>query len=58
MLQLETGRTHQIRVHTAQIGHSILGDPVYGSSRSVGVNPPGQAIHAWRLKLQHPVSGQ
>jgi 23S rRNA pseudouridine1911/1915/1917 synthase len=56
--QLETGRTHQIRVHSAQIGHPIVGDPVYGSGRSVGVNLPGQALHAWRLKLQHPMSGQ
>jgi 23S rRNA pseudouridine1911/1915/1917 synthase len=55
--QLETGRTHQIRVHSAKIGHPIVGDPLYGSGRSVGVNLPGQALHAWRLKLQHPVSG-
>ncbi|MEA5578919.1 RluA family pseudouridine synthase [Anabaena sp. UHCC 0451] len=55
--QLETGRTHQIRVHSAKIGHPIVGDPVYGSGRSVGVNLPGQALHAWQLKLQHPISG-
>jgi 23S rRNA pseudouridine1911/1915/1917 synthase len=55
--QLETGRTHQIRVHSAKIGHPIVGDPVYGSGRSVGVNLPGQALHAWRLKLEHPVTG-
>ncbi|BAZ30812.1 RluA family pseudouridine synthase [Cylindrospermum sp. NIES-4074] len=55
--QLETGRTHQIRVHSAKIGHPIVGDPVYGSGRSVGVNLPGQALHAWRLRLQHPISG-
>ncbi|MBW4671147.1 MAG: RluA family pseudouridine synthase [Cyanomargarita calcarea GSE-NOS-MK-12-04C] len=57
LFQLETGRTHQIRVHAAKIGHPIVGDPVYGSGRSVGVNLPGQALHAWRLRLQHPVSG-
>lgn len=55
--QLETGRTHQIRVHSAKMGHPIVGDPVYGSGRSVGVNLPGQALHAWKLHLQHPLSG-
>lgn len=54
--QLETGRTHQIRVHSTKIGHPIVGDPVYGSGRSIGVNLPGQALHAWQLKLQHPVA--
>lgn len=55
--QLETGRTHQIRVHSAKIGHPIVGDSIYGAGRSVGVNLPGQALHAWQLKLQHPISG-
>jgi 23S rRNA pseudouridine1911/1915/1917 synthase len=53
---LETGRTHQIRVHSAHIGHPVVGDPVYGSGRSVGVNLPGQALHAWKLRLLHPVT--
>jgi 23S rRNA pseudouridine1911/1915/1917 synthase len=54
--QLETGRTHQIRVHCTEIGHPIVGDPLYSSGRSVGVNLSGQALHAWRLTLQHPVT--
>ncbi|MBD0334403.1 MAG: RluA family pseudouridine synthase, partial [Cyanobacteria bacterium Co-bin13] len=56
--RLETGRTHQIRVHCAHIGHPIVGDPTYGSGRSVGVNLPGQALHAERLELRHPATGE
>jgi 23S rRNA pseudouridine1911/1915/1917 synthase len=54
--QLETGRTHQIRVHSAFMGHPVVGDPVYGAGRSVGVRLTGQVLHAWRLRLQHPLS--
>jgi 23S rRNA pseudouridine1911/1915/1917 synthase len=61
---LETGRTHQIRVHCAHIGHPLLGDPVYGRARgkrSVTPLPGGfarQALHAWRLGLIHPQTGR
>ncbi len=56
--QLETGRTHQIRLHSAYMGHPIVGDPVYSSGRSLGVNLPGQALHAWCLTLEHPETGE
>jgi 23S rRNA pseudouridine1911/1915/1917 synthase len=56
--RLETGRTHQIRVHTTQMGHPIVGDPVYGTGRSIGVKLPGQALHARRLQLIHPLTGE
>ncbi|MEO0378148.1 MAG: RluA family pseudouridine synthase, partial [Cyanobacteria bacterium P01_A01_bin.17] len=56
--QLETGRTHQIRVHCADQGWPIIGDPLYSRGKSVGVNLPGQALHAWQLTLQHPVTGK
>ncbi|SAL70442.1 RluA family pseudouridine synthase [Caballeronia terrestris] len=61
---LETGRTHQIRVHCAHTRHPLLGDPVYGHARgkrSVTPLPNGfarQALHAWRLGLVHPVTGK
>ena len=56
--RLDTGRTHQIRVHSAIQGHPIVGDAVYGSGRSVGVKLPGQALHAVQLTLTHPVTGE
>lgn len=55
--QLETGRTHQIRIHTTNMGYPIVGDPVYGTGRSIGVKLPGQALHAWNLELIHPLTG-
>ncbi|MGI8934917.1 MAG: RluA family pseudouridine synthase [Phormidesmis sp.] len=54
--QLQTGRTHQIRVHSTYLGHPIVGDPEYGSGRSPGIKLPGQALHAFRLTLEHPVT--
>ncbi len=58
--RLETGRTHQIRVHMAHIGHPLVGDPVYGQRRTgdaVLDRFPRQALHAFRLGLVHPHSG-
>ena len=53
---LETGRTHQIRVHLASIGHPIEGDPVY-AGRKAGLLDR-QALHAWKLAFRHPASGE
>lgn len=55
---LETGRTHQIRVHSAYMGNPVVGDPIYSAGKSMGVKLPGQALHAWKLRLQHPISGE
>jgi 23S rRNA pseudouridine1911/1915/1917 synthase len=68
--QLETGRTHQIRVHMDHIGHAVLGDPTYGTKQTMrlqGKMPPlirdkieslpGQALHAFSLTLNHPLTG-
>ena len=66
--RLETGRTHQIRVHLTHIGHPLIGDPSYGRARqaprpktteeevafSTAMNFPRQALHAWLLGFQHP----
>jgi 23S rRNA pseudouridine1911/1915/1917 synthase len=62
-LGLETGRTHQIRVHLAHIGHPVVGDEVYGGRRerrgAPGAPPaPRQLLHAWRLGFRHPTGGE
>lgn len=68
--RLETGRTHQIRVHMAHIGHGMIGDPVYGGRRRLSARAvpaegraaaesfPRQALHAAILGFRHPVSGK
>jgi 23S rRNA pseudouridine1911/1915/1917 synthase len=66
--KLVTGRTHQIRVHLKALNLPIVGDPVYGSPRWKGLKDeslqeackafPRQALHAWRLGIRHPVSGE
>ncbi|MFL0745749.1 MAG: RluA family pseudouridine synthase [Prochlorococcus sp.] len=54
--KLDTGRTHQIRVHCAHIGHPIVGDPIYSRCRKLPVDLPGQALHAFQLGLDHPIT--
>ena len=55
--RLETGRTHQIRVHLASVGHPLLGDTVYGSKKPVP-GLAGQCLHARRLRFVHPSTGE
>lgn len=57
---LDTGRTHQIRVHMSILGHPVLGDALYGGKDSLGSNRhlPGQFLHAAQLAFRHPISGQ
>lgn len=57
IFRLETGRTHQIRVHMAAIDHPLLNDPVYGTT-DPRTDLPGQALHAWRLRFRHPRTGE
>jgi 23S rRNA pseudouridine1911/1915/1917 synthase len=59
-VKLETGRTHQIRIHLASIGHPIVGDKTYGRdpsfARRLGLRRP--FLHAYRLSFAHPETGQ
>lgn len=55
--RLETGRTHQIRVHMASIGHPVAGDPVYGPKKVI-TSLGGQCLHARTIGFVHPVTGQ
>ena len=55
-LRLETGRTHQIRVHMSWLGHPIVGDPLYGKEEPELIRR--QALHAGEIVFQHPVSGE
>jgi 23S rRNA pseudouridine1911/1915/1917 synthase len=55
--QLETGRTHQIRVHMKSIGHPILGDDVYGPAKCPFPKLQGQTLHAMTIGFIHPTTG-
>jgi 23S rRNA pseudouridine1911/1915/1917 synthase len=66
-LRLKTGRTHQIRVHCAAIQRPVVGDPVYGRSkppaaaadrRPLPARAQRQMLHAWRLEIDHPRTGE
>lgn len=55
--RLETGRTHQIRVHMAHIGHPLVGDPKYGGKILKNAPVRGQALHSWKIRFTHPATG-
>ncbi|MBQ8290967.1 MAG: RluA family pseudouridine synthase [Clostridia bacterium] len=54
---LQTGRTHQIRVHAKHLGNPVVGDPVYGYKKQK-IRTDGQLLHAWQLELTHPTTGE
>jgi 23S rRNA pseudouridine1911/1915/1917 synthase len=59
-IRIETGRTHQIRVHLAHLGHPVVGDPLYGrkKAQSGGADAPRQCLHSYQLTFSHPASGE
>ncbi len=57
LVQILTGRTHQIRVHLASIGTPVLGDSVYGGTRMPVTGIERQLLHAWKLRFPHPTTG-
>ncbi len=57
-VRLDTGRTHQIRVHLQAIGHPVVGDPDYGAPGAISLGLGRQFLHAARLAFEHPVSGE
>ena len=57
-LKLETGRTHQIRVHMAHIGHPVVCDEVYGSKKPRFSCCRGQCLHARQIAFEHPITGE
>ena len=56
--RLKTGRTHQIRVHMASLGHPVLGDPVYGPKKAPWPVAGGQLLHAYKIGFTHPATGE
>ena len=55
-IRLETGRTHQIRVHLSDAGHPLVGDRLYGRKQAIAFARP--ALHARRLAFRHPITGE
>ena len=56
-MRILTGRTHQIRVHLSSIGYPVLGDALYGGAGVTIAGLERQMLHAWKLRVPHPVSG-